>query len=84
MELILGGLGGLAILGLVTIAGVVAYIILHKLKPRKEPKRTGYIGITKCPLCGGRMESVPGAPHIIYCTTPNCPNYRNKSSCYST
>jgi len=76
MELLLSGLGGLVILGLVAIAGVVVYVLLHRIIPRKTSKQTGHIGIANCPLCGGRMEAVPCAFHLIHCSTPNCPNYR--------
>ena len=75
MELVLSGLGGLVILGLVAIAVVVVYVLLHRIIPGKAPKPTGYVGIDKCPLCGGRMEAVHGVPQIIHCSTPKCPNY---------
>ena len=75
MELIISGLGGLAILGLIVIAGVVVYVLVRKLMSGAETKQPKFIGSTKCPLCGGRMEAVRGAPHIIHCNTPKCPNY---------
>ena len=55
MELILSGSGGLIIMGLVAIAGVVIYVLVHRIRPGKTPKPTGYTGIAKRPLCGSRI-----------------------------
>ncbi len=75
MEFIISGLGGLAILGLIAIAGVVVYVLAHRLIRGKRPKFSGNIGLSKCPLCGGRMETAIGTPHFVHCSTPRCPNF---------
>ena len=75
MELFIASLGGLVIAGLIVIAGIIIYILLNKSKSRNTTKQAGLIGTSKCPLCAGRMDVVLGAPYIIHCNTPKCPNY---------
>jgi hypothetical protein len=75
MESFLGALGGFGILVLLVIAGVVVYLLIfNKIKPGNETKQPKLMGVTKCPICGGKMQSIRDAPHIMRCTTPKCPN----------
>jgi hypothetical protein len=75
MELFISGLGGLAILGLIVIGVVAVYILVRKFLSIRETNQPKFIGSTKCPLCGGKIEQARGAPHIIHCNSPKCPNY---------
>jgi hypothetical protein len=74
MESFIGALGGFGILVLLVIAGVVVYLLLFKTKPGNETKQPRLMGVSKCPICGGKMQTMNSAPHIMRCTTPKCPN----------
>ena len=75
MELFIGALGGLAMLGLLAFAGIIVYLLLFKLRASKNAKQPGAIGLSKCPICGGRMQAAISDPYIVHCNTPKCPNY---------
>jgi len=75
MELFISGLGGLVILGLIAIGVIAVYVLVRKYISLSETKQPKSLGSSKCPLCGGRMEVAKGASHIIYCSTPKCPNH---------
>jgi hypothetical protein len=76
MEVFIGLLGGLAIMGLVGGAGLVVYRLLLRREYGNTPKHMGFMRDRKCPICGGRMEVLDGALPVIHCTTPKCPNYK--------
>lgn len=76
MEVFIGLLGGLAIMGLVGGAGLVVYRLLLRREYGNTPKHMRVMGSGKCPICGGRMEVLDGALPVIHCTTPKCPNYK--------